>query len=222
MGTGFVYVTSFQQGPAESTSLRAELWPVAPVVTCAPVVVGPCLIASCSAIPSGPGSVSAGTLTVTGGLFPIAVSPDPTSADVAYDDDENMVLFHGGETLVVAASGAEAPSFQTSVVAPSPIQSVSPSETTLATGADLVWSWMGGAGTVVVTVQASGETATCLFDAAAKNTTIPHQALDMFPRGSASVVVTERSTTTVLTAGYSIDVEIFDAKPRFQGSLTLE
>lgn len=138
-----------------------------------------------------PPARSAGTLTFDGAAVPIALAPDAHDL-YGYYDNQSALVWSGGDTLTVTASGADVPPFQLSAVAPSLVTMTAPetpnARLTLDRTQDLTVSWSGGVtGTVQLALDAN--TATRL-------TEIVCEA----PAAEGSVVVPQAALATLLAA----------------------
>lgn len=151
---------------------------------------GACTVSYCTDVLPVSHVYSAGTMTIAGASAPIVLT---FPINGTYPDFHlTGVLFTGGESLAVTASGADVPPFAGSVVAPTRATITSPAappeETlTIAQSSDFTFTWTGfETGTLHVGVVGGPNASTqvdCSFDAAAATGTIPAQALMMVPTG---------------------------------------
>jgi hypothetical protein len=200
-GTTGVGAVTFSELPDAGGTFFAGFSDTVPTLakTCTALDAGPCVTTSCTAAtPSdaGPGDASAptaptaGTLTVTGGVFGTkgaAVAPDNAGT---YVYAAPGTIFAPGDTLGVKATGGAVPAFPEETVTATPtIVLTAPTpgtggKITVPTAQPLVVSWTGGqtgAKTVLVAtaVFTSGGVAstTCSWDASLGTGTVPSAAL---------------------------------------------
>ena len=166
---------------------------------CTAVDAGPCVTTSCTKVaPSDAGAgdaaaksaPSAGTLTLTGGVFGSkgsAVAPDNGGT---YLYASPATIFAPGDTLGVSASGGAIPAFpEQTVVATPTIVLTAPTaaaggKMTIPTAQPLVVSWTGGqtgartvfVATALFTTGGAAST-TCTWDASPGTGTVPSAAL---------------------------------------------
>jgi len=159
---------------------------------------------------------SAGTVSVTGGL----VSPGGLSAAPKGDGSYDGVtapgnLWAGGETLTIAASGAEVPSFSHGVTAPSRTVNIvspvlpPPSSLPVPRNTDFVVSWDTGtvsdAGQLTVNISALDRvTLSCSFDVSKKTGAIPTAALSRLSDGDGTMTIGVSTTTEAVKNGYLV------------------
>jgi hypothetical protein len=144
-------------------------------------VVGTCNVLRCATGGLPLSNLSAGTISITGGSTPATLMP---ASDNTYSYS-GIVSFSPGANVLFAASGAEVPSWSTSVSFPSPITVTSPAANqspAIDHTKDFAIAWSGGGSSkVLATVEESVPDRlveiTCLFDAAGGSATIPSAAL---------------------------------------------
>jgi len=200
-GATGVGVVTFSELPDAGGTFFAgfsETTPTLPT-NCTVLDAGPCVTASCTAPPpsdagpsdaSAPPAPTAGTLTLTGGVFGSkgsSIAPDKAGT---YVYAVPGTIFAPGDTLGVSAAGGAVPAFaeQTVVATPTIVLTAPTASTggkiTIPTAQPLVVSWTGGqngAKTVLVAtaVFTSGGVAstTCAWDASLGTGTVPTAAL---------------------------------------------
>jgi hypothetical protein len=166
------------------------------------------------------GNTSAGAITVTGGAFPLALTP--AAGGTYADDDENAALWTGGgQRLTMTAQGAVAPAFSRSLVAPASVSLVAPSVVegpgldtlTVLRNQDLSFSWTGGTvGNVTLTLFSlisEDVSASCTFPVSSGAGTMPASLLAHFPPDpDATFFMEVTSETTFVRDGWSIDLMV--------------
>jgi len=175
---------------------------------------GPCEELDCSAAVTA-GSHSAGTITVTGAALPVSITAGTSGVYTSFM--ANQVLFNGGETLTVAASGAEVPAFMKSVTAPGKATITSPAKPSstspylmITRASGFTVSWTGGSGTLFVALFGGTNQATrvnCRFDASAGSGTVPVDALMMLPAGNGGFAMAAITETSVTAGDWGVTVE---------------
>lgn len=158
--------------------------------------------------------VSAGVLTIAGGVEPISISP---AADNTYAPatSSTKALWNGGEQLTakVAGNAGGVPAFQTQLVAPSRIKVTSPllapdagKDSTLdvvrASGLSLAWTGNSSGKLVVYfssTTATEARTLLCRFAPSAGSAQIPKEALATLTAGEGffDIYVEEQSKPAV-------------------------
>jgi len=160
-------------------------------------------------VPPAAAPLSGGTVTVGGTTPTFTLDYDASAmrygAVPAVPTDR--LLFTGGETITFAASGADAPAFQDSLVAPAPITVTAPvfssGALSIDTSKDLVFVWTGtSVGTVSFNIRTATTTVaasfvSCQFDASELSGTIPAALLQNLDK-------TDATTTATLTTDHSI------------------
>jgi hypothetical protein len=163
--------------------------------------------------------VSAGTLTLTGGVdSPLSFSPTDAADGVEYAA-RLPVAFMAGSTFTITASGATVPAFSIPVRMPDPIQLTAPSfstdpnapPVTISRSSDLPVAWTAGtSGTVDVQVLVSGDAGVteveCLFPESAGAGVVPASLLGQLPPGSGQLSVNTKATPTLTVDDWSIGV----------------
>jgi hypothetical protein len=200
-GTTGVGVVTFSEQPDSGGTFFAGFSDTVPTLAsnCSAMDAGPCVTTSCTAPAASDAGAddasattapSAGTLTLTGGVFGSkgsSVAPDNAGT---YLYASPGTIFAPGDTLGVSATGGAVPAFpQQTVVATPTIVLTAPTagtggKITIPTAQPLVVSWTGGqtgAKTVLVAtaVFTSGGVAstTCSWDASLGTGTVPSTAL---------------------------------------------
>ncbi|HEY3822806.1 MAG TPA: hypothetical protein VGL81_36830 [Polyangiaceae bacterium] len=201
-----VGVVTFSELPDSGGTFFAGFSETVPTLgpNCTAVDAGPCVTTSCMPPPpSDAGSVdagpadastapapSAGTMTITGGVFGAkgsALAPDKAGTYVYASPG---TIFAPGDTLGVSAAGGAVPAFPTQTVIATPtIVLTAPTpgaggKMTIPTAQPLVVSWTGGqagaktvlVATAVFTTGGAAST-TCSWDASLGTGTVPSAAL---------------------------------------------
>ena len=166
---------------------------------CTAADAGPCVTTSCTAVPASDSGAndaattvapSAGTLTITGGIFGskgAAVAPDKAGT---YVYASPSTIFAPGDTLGASATGGEVPAFpEQTVVATPTIVLTAPvpgtgGKITIPTAEPLVVTWTGGqagamtvfTATAIFTTGGASSTS-CSWDASLGTGTVPSAAL---------------------------------------------
>lgn len=154
--------------------------------------IGPCVLLDCTG--AAPALVSAGTITFAGAAEPVTLTPDAGNAYTRFMTSA-APLFAGGDSITVAASGADVPAFSTSLVMPGKTTITSPAKPTpqspqlnINRTLDLTLQWTGSSvGKVQIGLNdLARHTLLCGFDASAGMGTIPSAALMTLPAGLGS------------------------------------
>jgi len=218
-GIGAVTVTDFNAGFPRGSVFGA--FNLASQVPCTystyPVAdAGSCRYTACSSLPA-PANLSAGMLTITGGL------PDPlvvpmADAGGAYSYQTNQSIFGGADTIGASWSGAEVPSGSASVTAPPGYLFMTMPEAgtsvSIVPTTDLPVSWTGPAavGTKArFTLQDVGmlRLLQCDFDLTASAAVLPAAALENFGgNATLSLVATTEATVSVAGWTFALDVQL--------------
>jgi hypothetical protein len=174
---------------------------------------GPCTITTAgdagAPVDAGPLTLlSAGTLSVEGGLVPVSVMPNAQNQYV--HTMNSTVLWNGGEMLGVKATGAAmgAPAFDLAVPAPGKATITAPAiaglgqPTMVPRSANLSLAWTGGTGTLRAFFFVTGGSvfASCTFPASAGSGTVPASALGKLPAGGGTLYF-DTSTTAQKVVG---------------------
>jgi hypothetical protein len=189
--------------------------------------IAPCVVRACPSVPASPTSrfESAGTLSVTGGLFPVSLEPKHTSTDpvmmtqgvdYAYALSTGKPLFSGEEMLIVSTTGAAVPGFTATVVAPSAVTLLTPADAaTVDPGAPLALTWMAAGSDTYVVVDLATTTCNvathviCTFPVKDGAGTIPAAALTTL-HGSVSASVSGLGTASLNAGDYSMTIDVHD------------
>jgi hypothetical protein len=153
-------------------------------------------------------SVSAGTLTISGGSIgtPIPVTPDSTEN---YQYQTAAMLFSPGQTLTVSATGATVPKFgPISVLAPATTSMLLPKAPyAVSLKADLQVQWSGAAAGSEFVLEGISAVQTyflCQWDAATGKSTVPASIIAGIGPGSGYLIYGQYSSTTITTGGFAI------------------
>ena len=196
---GNVVLTSgaYQNGAMQTLVAQAVFYPSVTATGCtvAPVAAG-CTLETCAGEPNGPAPLAgAGTIDVTGGFYPLVLDEQTPSTPYApVVNGGSLTLWHGGEDLVVTASGGVVPAFTGDVVAPTQVTVLTPMPQAVSRASALSFSWFGAsAGKLTVDLGDMGASADyyleCQFDVGAQTAEIPPQVLQMLPAGTARLTV---------------------------------
>lgn len=154
-------------------------------------------------------NVSAGIITLTGGLTPVTLMPGPSSAatsGIVYAPVSASGLPAGG-VVTITATGDTAPPFTLDLPLPSVVTWLQPSPLsawTIDTTQDLPITWSGGSqGTVLIGIQETQVdhlySVQCTFAASAGGGTIPSSLLAYLPPSTADA---DGSTATANVSGF--------------------
>jgi hypothetical protein len=178
-----------------------------------------CIAITCSPLPLDAGVTypTAGTLTLTGGIFDAGINVAPVGEGVyAYSQPTATSSFAPGDILGVAASGGAVPAFSQTIVGPGCVTLTPPSMgdagTSVSTGQDLTLTWSGnepGAQVFLIafaspstpTAQTTQTEIACSFDAALGTGTIPQAALAALNGGTHGVLAWGQYQTKDFVAG---------------------
>ena len=179
---------------------------------------------------AGWATVSAGTLTVTGGSGPITLSPStdlPGYTRYSYASlyPPNGPTIAGGAALSIMATGDTAPAFTVGITMPGDIVVTQPRQLAIDSGlpiagklsapivrsGDMAIAWTGGpSGNVVVNLgqvtAAQTSAVVCTFQESAGGGTIPAAALNDLAPGDAFFAIAPRATKTVSVADWNMQV----------------
>jgi len=199
-GTTGVGVVTFSELKDAQGTFFAGFSETVPMLAanCAAVDAGPCVTTSCTKVPGDAGAAdaaaksapSAGTLTLTGGVFGSAGSAVAPDNGGTYLYASPATIFAPGDTLGVSAAGGAIPAFtEQTVVATPTIVLTAPTaavggKMTIPTAQPLVVSWTGGqagartvfVATAIFTTGGAAST-TCTWDASPGTGTVPSAAL---------------------------------------------
>jgi len=187
-------------------------------VGCTGTPAGSCIYYSCPGQVS-PQGVSAGAITVSGGLLTTPATMTPLPGGNEYSYFSSSPGYTAGQTLSVSASGATVPAFGPElIVAPALTQLTSPAlaldggTTVIPTGADLPLTWSGGQpdATMLFEVLAmEGRTWTyCTWNGSDDHGTVPAAALKPFSGMSAYVTYGQFSEASFYAGPFSIAITV--------------
>jgi hypothetical protein len=194
-------------------SFGADFYASSPV--CTPMTAGACQYSTTFCGVQTSPTVSAGTLTISGGPFTATVDPrQGTGGDYAYSPPDGGVL-SPGQTFTVSASGDVVPAWgPVSVVAPPMATLLSPVDsTTVASTQDLPVTWSGGQpgarfGISLSPIIGFGAFVRCDWDATLGHGVIPAVALSTaLPNTGVLVTQWQVTSTTVDAGGYAVTVQ---------------
>ena len=194
---------------------------------CQVTKLSPCVVRTCPSVPPDPTSrfESAGTLTVTGGAFPVSIDPqhtttDPTKiaqgTDYGYASSVGKQLYVGGEALVVSTPGASVPALATTVAAPSAITLLTPAAgATIDPAGPLSLTWTPNATATFLALDLSTNACgitthvVCTFPAQDGAASVPAGALASL-HGSVTASVSGLGTQLVNAGDYIMTVDVHD------------
>jgi hypothetical protein len=176
--------------------------------------IGPCDVRDCV---MGPQQTphSAGTVSVTGPITHFSFEP---GGDGEYAVIQAQgALFNGGDSLTVAATGADVPAFSKDISTPSKSTITSPpkaSNLPITRSSGLTVTWTGGTtGTQVVSLMDDGFESTravfCRFDASAGTGAIPPEALTLLHTEQGTFSMATITDSSVDAADWHIDLEAY-------------
>lgn len=168
-------------------------------------------------VPADGNHFTAGTLTVTGGRFPITLTDQDGGSPYPFIY-QSAQLFDGGETLTIAAEGrGPIPAFSKTILAPSAYTTVTQptwdagDETPIDGSQDLTLRWTGGSiGSLWLYAEKllSVSYFTCEFPIAQGIGTIPSTVLSLF-RGLLRFVVGVRSHDSSQIGSYAVSIDVY-------------
>lgn len=221
-GTGIIFVTQPPPSPPKPAyTITADFsgsLPAGSGDACKETIVGPCTLTACTGtgmMPQPP-ALQAGTITVTTPEATAKLAPGPGPAYKGAMGTTPLWK-SAGETLTVAASGGDIAAFTMMATTPGSINVISPAfpsapmKLPVSTSKDLSFTWSGkGPGTVSVfiVVQATGVYASCDFDAAAGQATVPASLMGQLPKGNGAISVDLSSTTVMDVGGYQVTLRV--------------
>jgi hypothetical protein len=185
---------------------------------CQQQLVGPCQFSVFCQQPGAFTFVSAGDITIRGGM------PDPVSLVPARDAiyagfNGNLPLFTAGKVLRVSAAGADVPGFATTVVAPAtpvvtaPVLQVMNDKyaLTIDRTRDLPVTWRNVTDEVVAVGLTAGDVAkprflSCRASGRAGGLVVPAAALQLLDAGNGYLAVEAGNLTTVTAGRYLVNV----------------
>jgi hypothetical protein len=153
---------------------------------------------------------SAGTLSLTGVMMPITLSPDASNSYAS--NPTTGPNWKAGDMLTLGGSGATVPAFSTQLVAPSYVDVTTPALTgtkqAIDRTKDLAFAWTGGgAGSVVVSFSEVSQTpdavyhpisVTCTFPAASGAGSVPASVLAQLSASGGGVLEVDGRTIQTL------------------------
>ena len=211
---GNILLTSgaYQSGTIQTLKGSAAFYSSVAASGCSVAPVGGCTLETCTPTGVAYPYASAGVIDVSGGLYPLVLqagSGGLYAPPAPAGDGGALTLWHGGETLIMTASGRDVPPFAINLTAPRQITMVSPLPSLIARSADLWFSWFGAsAGMLTVDLNASAGPVSyyleCQFDVGAGGAAIPQAALAALPAGVGTLTVSTVSKSEVSTGGWKV------------------
>jgi hypothetical protein len=211
---GDIILTSgaYTGGKSGTLNASAVFYPSVTATGCSVALVAGCKLETCASPAGGAPLANAGTISITGGAYPLVLTPgsgDLYSTPPSNEDSGVLALWYGGEQLQVSASGADVPAFAASLVAPSQITVVTQMPTSITRSEPFDVSWFKkSVGQVAVDVSSTaGPTSyylECLFDVAAGLGEVPQAALAQIAGGTGTLSVFTVSKVTVTAGGWTV------------------
>jgi hypothetical protein len=182
--------------------------------------VAPCDVFECTTSTVDAGALtyaSAGDVSITGGTQSVTVSPGSNGSYTF--KNTTTVLWNGGETLTMRASGGEVPAFSGTVRAPTTATITVPSappagQSLVINRASFGISWSGGSGSMVYLQLGRSSSSTqsvmlqCVFDGSAGSASIPPAAMAYITPGSSGYLAAyTRNTTPVIAGSWAITLQ---------------
>jgi hypothetical protein len=207
---GNVLLTSSpsEDGGVQSFSASASFFPSVAATGCSIEPLSGCTLETCVGTTNDT-LVSAGTIEVAGGLYPLTLVQQ-ANGTYGPSDDAGAALWQGGESLVIASTGEIVPSFTVRVVAPRQIDvdTAFPSSISRATQFSVDWSGTS-TGMVAVDLSVQGGSKAyyleCQFDPqTTAHGVVPGSALAELPAGSALLTVSTLQRTDVTAGSWTI------------------
>jgi hypothetical protein len=210
---GNVFLTSgaYQSGAVQTLKAQAAFYPSVPAAGCSVALVGGCKLETCgpsSATTSG--LASAGSIAVSGGLYPLLLQPGLGNVYEPASDGGSLALWHGGEGLIVTSSGGQVPAFAANLTAPRQVSVLTPMPLLIPKTSALPFTWFGdSAGNVVIDLNTTNATGAyyleCSFDVGAGAGSLPAAALAALPGGAGVLTIGTASKSIVYAGGWQID-----------------
>jgi hypothetical protein len=207
---GNVLLTSgpSEDGGAQSFSASASFFPSVAATGCNIEALFGCTLETCVGTTDDV-LVSAGTIEVAGGLYPLTLVQQGNGT-YGPSDDAGAPLWQGGESLVIASSGGVVPSFTVRVVAPRQIDVDTMFPSSIARTTQFSVDWDGvSTGMVAVDLSVQGASKAyyleCQFDPQTTvHGVVPANALAALPAGSALLTVSTLQRTDVTAGSWTI------------------
>jgi hypothetical protein len=218
-------VTGTSMPPSSSASASfVEASSTRPATACTEETVEACVLTRCP-LPAAtnaatPDQKSAGAITLSFGSQSVELLPSSTGG---YKPLSKGSLWSAGDSIGVSAEGADVPAFDTAVDAPAPINVMTPQFVmggsvgiVALVPADgdipIAWSSTGSSGRVevVLTTRAEDESyaATCTYDGATREATLPFALMDHFPRDpNTTISIVSVNRETVDSGSWRISVQ---------------
>ena len=162
---------------------------------------------------AAPVKKSAGVITISGGTTtPVTLTPDGTATYAQFFNGKTPPLYAGGESITIAAAGADVPAFNATLTAPKEVTLTAPMAATpfvIDRTKSLAFTWTGGTlGNVVVTIGDAGsatksEFLVCTFAAAGGSGTIPSAGLMKLAAGTGSIAGYVQAATSVVAGVFT-------------------
>ena len=228
--SGVIFAYNLNVGQIVQSGAGAEFRLGAPgsEIACTVSSEAGCEITVCDASKPGNGGgpveqMSAGTISIAGGLRPITLDYD--YGEDRYEDSGATApepAFNGGEMLTLSAAGDEVPMFDTTFAAPSHVTVTEPDFNAMGSfdvslSNDLAIAWTGGTVEDVTALLDAEEgllrvMALCTWPASAGGGNIPTAVLGNFSAGMSGVLsINGTMTTTVQSGDWPITITITDA-----------
>jgi hypothetical protein len=207
---GDIRLTSGVYSSGAVFAATAQFFPSVAVTGCTIAPSAGCTMETCDAQGVGANSVAgAGSIAVAGGLYPLLLDQRDGGQYGPATDDGSVTLWHGGEGLIVSASGDAVPAFVDDVVAPTQVTVLTPMPPFISRAAPFAFSWLGAsAGKLTVDLSTtSGQTdyyLQCQFDVGVGIGTLPDEALRLLQPGPAQLRVSTVNESDVKAGSWLV------------------
>lgn len=213
-GSGRVGVYDIEAGTVHGATVSAGFWHG--FADCIITTDGSCEIFECTSFATT--FASAGTVHITGGDRNVDLSPNANN--VYLGDYAQLSVFSTGQTLTIAADGAEVPAFSDSLVAPALITLTAPTlagtSVTIPTTTPWSLSWTGGSTGDVVVSLSSGLSGVyvavqCAWPSSMGAATVPVSTLSYLQGGMGYYNIDSVVTATINPGGWDIGLSLRSA-----------
>jgi hypothetical protein len=162
-----------------------------------------CTLETCAAGATPAAYSAAGAISVGGGTMPLSMQQGPAGD---YNAAGSTIFWQGGETLTVAAGGADVPAFTSQIVAPTQVIYTAPLPSVVDLTAPFALAWTGkSAGKLAFDLSATSTPTKlyleCTFDVAAQRATVPVSALSTLPPGATGALTISTLVESDIHAG---------------------
>ena len=214
---GAFFIQSYTAGSMPNAAGEVDLAFFTGFPACTNVTtIGPCDVLDC-VMGTEQTPHSAGAVTVTGPSTHITLEPG-ANEEYAVEQAQGT-LFNGGDSLTIAAAGADVPAFSRTISTPSKSTIRSPPQPStpylpITRSAGLVVRWTGAAtGTQFVSLSDGGFSVTrylsCRFDAGAGTGTIPPDALMLLQTAAGNFSMATITEDSVDVGDWHVSLEAY-------------